>query len=58
MAAFLAQFQQLLTRNQRGATAIEYALLAGMIALVLISGIQTIGNKTGNSFNKVANKLV
>ncbi len=47
--AILAHF----LRNEHGATAIEYALIASMIALVIITSVQTVGTKVSTVFNEV-----
>ncbi len=50
----------LLTRlmtNQSGATAIEYGLIASLIAVAIITATTSLGNKVGATFNKVSNKL-
>jgi len=44
-------------RNSKGATAIEYALIASLIAVVAISGMKTIGNKILGQLNNIANNL-
>ena len=43
--------------NESGATAIEYGLIAALIAVAAIAAMQTLGNKLGNTFNNVSNKL-
>ncbi len=43
--------------NERGATAIEYALIAALIAVVAIAGMSLVGNEIGNTFNNVAGTL-
>jgi pilus assembly protein Flp/PilA len=52
-------FQKLrgLSKDQNGATAIEYGLIAALIAVVIIAGVTLIGTDVGNSFNNVANNL-
>jgi pilus assembly protein Flp/PilA len=40
-----------------GATAVEYAFLAMLIALVIIASLTTIGSKLQNSFNEVSANL-
>jgi len=40
-----------------GATAIEYGLIASMIALVIISGVTAVGTKLTNTFNEVGTNL-
>jgi pilus assembly protein Flp/PilA len=42
-----------LLANRRGATAIEYAIMAAMIALVLFTAVGGVGNKTLANFEKV-----
>jgi len=44
-------------RDQSGATAIEYALIAGLIALVIIAGVKNVGTKLTNTFNEVSSNL-
>ena len=43
--------------NESGATAIEYGLIAALIAVAAIAAMSTLGNKLGNTFNNVSNKL-
>jgi pilus assembly protein Flp/PilA len=44
-------------KSSKGATAIEYALIASLIAVVAISGMKLIGNKVSEKFNMIANSL-
>jgi pilus assembly protein Flp/PilA len=46
-----------LMRDERGATAIEYGLIAALIALAAISTITNIGSHLSTTFNTVATKL-
>ncbi|MGA8446702.1 MAG: Flp family type IVb pilin [Roseiarcus sp.] len=39
--------------NQDGATAIEYALMASLIALFIIAAVQTVGTKVSTVFTEV-----
>jgi pilus assembly protein Flp/PilA len=43
--------------DQGGATAIEYALIASLIALVIISSVQLVGTKVSTVFGEVGNAL-
>ena len=43
--------------NEDGATAIEYALLASLIALFIIAAVQTVGTKVSTVFTEVGNGL-
>jgi pilus assembly protein Flp/PilA len=44
-------------RDQKGATAIEYGLIAALIAVAAIAAMQSIGSKLSTTFNNVANVL-
>jgi pilus assembly protein Flp/PilA len=44
-------------RNSRGATAIEYGLIAALIAVAAITAMQGLGNKLKNTFNNVSNNM-
>jgi pilus assembly protein Flp/PilA len=43
--------------DESGATAIEYGLIAGLIAVVIISAVQTLGTRISAKFQAVANNL-
>jgi pilus assembly protein Flp/PilA len=44
-------------RNQDGATAIEYGLIAALIAVAAITAMGTLGGNLSNTFNKVNDKM-
>ncbi|MCW2366464.1 pilus assembly protein Flp/PilA [Sphingobium sp. B7D2B] len=46
-----------LFKNDKGATAIEYGLIAALIAVAAIAGMSAIGGSLGNTFNGVSEKL-
>jgi pilus assembly protein Flp/PilA len=46
-----------LIKNSKGATAIEYGLIAALIAVAAIAAMQSIGTKLGTTFNNVSNSL-
>ena len=46
-----------LIRNNKGATAIEYGLIAALIAVAAIAAMQNIGSKLSETFNNVSEKL-
>jgi pilus assembly protein Flp/PilA len=46
-----------LIKNEKGATAIEYGLIAALIAVAAIGAMQGIGNKLNTTFNNVSNSL-
>lgn len=44
-------------RNETGATAIEYGLIAAGIAIAIIASVQLIGTDLGNTFTSVSDGL-
>ena len=46
-----------LMKNERGATAIEYTLIASLIAVAAIAAFTTVGNKISNVMNNVAGNM-
>ena len=44
-------------RDERGATATEYALLIVFVALAIALGANTLGQGISNLFNQIGNKL-
>ena len=46
-----------LIKNDKGATAIEYGLIAALIAVAAIAGVSSAGVQVGNTFNKVGAKM-
>ncbi len=56
----MAKFSKLVTRfknDESGATAIEYGLIAALIAVVIITALTTMGGSLSNKFNDVNNGL-
>jgi len=46
-----------LWKNESGATAIEYGLIAALIAVAAISAMQLVGSSLTSTFNNIASKL-
>jgi pilus assembly protein Flp/PilA len=46
-----------LLKNEDGATAIEYGLIAALIAVAAIAAFQLVGTNLSSIFNTVATKL-
>lgn len=53
----MKQFMKSFVKNESGATAIEYGLIAALIAVAAIAAMSAVGNKLGNTFNNVEAKL-
>ncbi len=43
--------------DPRAVTAIEYALIAALIAVVIIGAVSLLGTQTSTTFNTVSNEL-
>ncbi len=50
-------FASIRRSSERGATAIEYALIAALIAVAAIAAMQLVGNGVKNTFTNVSDKL-
>ena len=46
-----------LVHNVRGATAIEYGLIAALIAVAAIGAMQGLGNQLSTTFNNVTSNM-
>jgi pilus assembly protein Flp/PilA len=44
-------------RNESGATAIEYGLIAALIAVGIIAAATTLGNSLSSLFRRISNRL-
>ncbi|TCL95719.1 pilus assembly protein Flp/PilA [Rhizobium sp. PP-WC-2G-219] len=53
MTAVFARF----LKDESGATAIEYGLIASLIALAIVAGATTLGNQINTAFGNIATKL-
>jgi len=51
------KFFMKLAANKRGATAIEYGLIAALIAVAAIGAMTQLGGKLSNTFSNVSNNL-
>ncbi len=52
----LSIFRRLM-KNDQGATAIEYTLIASLIAVAAIASMRTVGGKVSNVLGNVANAM-
>ncbi len=53
MYAILSRF----AKDDSGATAIEYGLIAGLISVVIVTAVTTVGGNLTNTFTTIGNKL-
>ena len=53
MSKFVTRF----LTDESGATAIEYGLIAALVAVVLVTALTTLGTKLNSTFTSVGNAL-
>ena len=51
------KFINKLLRDEQGATAIEYGLIAALIAVAAITAMGALGNQLSNTFNTVSSEM-
>ena len=44
-------------KDEEGVTAIEYSLIAGLLAIVIITAVTAAGTQVSNMFDRVATEL-
>jgi pilus assembly protein Flp/PilA len=49
------KFLKVINKNDKGATAIEYGLIAALIAVAIITAVTSVGTKLSATFNNVSN---
>jgi len=50
-------FVRRFVRDEKGATAIEYGLIAALVAIAAITALGAVGSELTNTFNKVKTEL-
>ena len=53
MSKIFARFM----KDESGATAIEYGLIAALISVALIAGATTLGTNLGNTFDTLSDRM-
>jgi len=53
----VVQFASRFIKDESGATAIEYGLIAALIALAIITAVTALGAKLGGTFNNIKTKI-
>lgn len=56
MQALTTMFRQFM-RDEEGVTAIEYGLIAALIAIVIIASLQIVGTQLNITFSKIGSAL-
>jgi len=56
MYALMARVRAL-AKDETGATAIEYVIIAGLLAISIILAIQGVGTALQNSFNSISSSV-
>ena len=51
------KFLKLIKNDDKGATAIEYGLIAALIAVAIITAVTSVGTKLSGTFNNVASAV-
>jgi pilus assembly protein Flp/PilA len=51
------KFIKLIKNDDKGATAIEYGLIAALIAVAIITAVSSVGTSLENTFNGVSDEL-
>ena len=57
-SGFTSVEARIASREEKGAVAIEYALLAGLIALVIVAAVTNVGTSLATLFGKISTKLL
>lgn len=57
MRSYARNVLSLFIQDKRAVTAIEYALIAALIAVVIIGALTTLGGNVSSTFNTVASEL-
>jgi pilus assembly protein Flp/PilA len=56
MSTFLNNLKAL-ANDERGVTALEYGLIAGLVAVVIVGSVTALGNKLSSTFTTIVSAL-
>ena len=56
MSTFLNNLKALVD-DERGVTALEYGLIAGLVAVVIVGSVTALGNKLSSTFTTIVSAL-
>jgi pilus assembly protein Flp/PilA len=54
----MLRFRAGLVQDERGATAVEYALIASLIVISMVAGFSNVAGTTTNMWNNVSNEVL
>ena len=57
LVSLVAFAQDRLKRDEKGATAVEYGLMVGLIAVVIIAAVTLLGTRLDGLFDSIGNAL-
>jgi pilus assembly protein Flp/PilA len=57
LVSLVAFAQDRLKKDEKGATAVEYGLMVGLIAVAIIAAVTLLGGRLTGLFNAIANAL-
>jgi pilus assembly protein Flp/PilA len=57
LVSLVALAQDRLKKDEKGATAVEYGLMVGLIAVAIIAAVTLLGNRLTGLFNAIAGAL-
>ena len=57
LVSLVAFAQDRMRSDEKGATAVEYGLMVGLIAVVIIAAVVILGNKLNGLFTSIGNAL-
>ncbi|MBM3700037.1 MAG: Flp family type IVb pilin [Actinobacteria bacterium] len=57
MKKFLSKVMFYLTQKQKGATAVEYALIVALIALAIVVGVTAVGGGLNTAFTNISTQI-
>ena len=57
MTRKITRLARRLRKDEGGATAIEYGLIAALIAVIIIAAITLVGTDLSNMFNTISNSI-
>ena len=53
----MTKFATRFIKDESGATACEYAVIAALIHVAIIAGVSSVGTKLGSTFNTIGNNV-